>query len=119
MSPVDTLVSPVPPLVTARALVKDKLSNNARVANKSLDVAAVMSTVPSVLDALFKFCIVDEAVTTIEVPVPFVNASCGKVFVDVVVAVKKVARTSPAISSLASDVVAVAPINTWLVLVET
>jgi hypothetical protein len=56
---------------------------------------------------------VDDASVVSEVPVAFVKASWGKAEGAVVdVAVKKVARISPATSSLAMDVVAEAPIKT-------
>ena len=71
-------------------------------------------TVPAVMmpSVARNICIVELPVTTSDVPVPFVNASCRKVLVEVVVAVKKFARTSPNTSSLESEVVAVAPIKT-------
>ena len=119
MSPVATEFSPVPPFETPRAFVKDKVSTFARLAKKSDDVACVMSTTPSVLEALLRFWIVEEAERTIEVPVALVNVSCGKVLAVVVVAVKKFARTSPRTSSFDSDEVAVPPINTWFVVVAT
>ena len=61
---------------------------------------------------------VEEAPIYRVVPVAFVNASCGKVLTEEVVAVKKKARTSPNTSSLESEVVPVAPITTWFVVVE-
>lgn len=61
---------------------------------------------------------VELPVSVNDVPVAFVKANCGNTLTDVVVEVKKSARTSPETSSFESDVVAVAPINTWLVVVE-
>ena len=60
----------------------------------------------------FKSCAVEEAARKREVPVAFTKANCGKVLTEVVVAVKNCARMSPWTSSLAREVVAVAPIKT-------